>query len=177
LYYSEMPEVIKKLIKYIILVVVISVPLFLWEKKIMDSTDSACELETKRQLSTDAKKLISQFEENIHRLISDARLLFVSPENPENSHLLIKNFLDRNSYLSSIRFFTADGALKYSSGKNKMEWKTNFLNRPWYRELIKTWQPVISGVYQSPISPFPEILALAVPVAEGKKLPVFGLCI
>ena len=87
----------------------------------------------------------------------------------------INDFLKRNSATFSIQFYTPDGSLIYSSLKNKIDWQSNLLNRFWYRELIKSWKPVISEIYQSPISPFPQVIAAAVPINVADKVHGFWL--
>jgi signal transduction histidine kinase len=169
-------NVIKRsLIKFLITGSLISFALIAWKIHINNSNELIVKLEIKNRLMNESNSLISQLDFRIEKLIDEV-LLLPTPKNEKNYlDYSMHNFTRRNKAIFSIQFYTPDGSLLYSSINNKIDWQSNLFNRSWYRELIKSWKPVISEIYQSPISPFPKVIAVAVPITVADKINGFWL--
>ncbi len=168
-------KVSSKILKYLLALLIVSSPLFVMVFQIYNESGSAIESVLTSQLSSDAANLNRQFDEHLEKIIADLSALTVPDENPRESMGQIRYFIDHMPAVHNISYFSADGNLKFSSTKAKLEWQTNLLNRNWYRELIKDWKPTVSSVHQSPISPFPTVIAVAAPKYIQNQINGFWL--
>ncbi|MGD9897937.1 MAG: histidine kinase dimerization/phospho-acceptor domain-containing protein [Calditrichaceae bacterium] len=164
-----------KILQYLLALLIVSSPLFIMVFQIYNESDSAIKNVLTTQLSYDAGNLNKQFDEHLEKIIDDLNLLTVPDENPQDSMRQIRYFIDHMPAVHNISYFSADGNLKFSSTKAKIEWQTNLLNRNWYRELIKDWKPTVSSIHQSPISPFPTVIAVAAPKSIQNQINGFWL--
>ena len=127
------------------------------------------------QLSLDTRLLVQSFNQHIDELITELNAIDISTKNPSLIQRQVENILKRRKSIYHLNYLSPDAQTLYSSTKTKLEWQSNLLNRSWYRELIKKWKPVISPVYKSHISPFPSIIALAIPKTIDQKIHGFWL--
>jgi signal transduction histidine kinase len=164
-----------KFLKYILVLIILSLPVTFFVYKVLDKTFRSETAKITSQLSQDSKLLTSIFNRQVDQLKNDILKLSIPLKNKYRSTGQVKRFQESYKGITSINYFSADGHLIYSCPMANLEWNSNLLNRNWYRKLIKNWQPVLSELHQSPISPFPEVAALAVPVIIEKKINGFWL--
>jgi signal transduction histidine kinase len=127
------------------------------------------------QLNYDAQLLTRQLDQNLNTLLSDINLLSLPDEKSRQLNDDVQKLLERRREIFHLNYFSADGILIYSSTKATLEWHSNLLNAPWYRALIREWNITVTDIHKSPLSPFPDVIALAVPVSGDKQIVGFWL--
>lgn len=114
-------------------------------------------------------------DRNVEELITELELIPFFGQDLQQVRTDLNYLIKRMPVITHVNFFSADGNVKYSSSSVKLQWQSNLLTKKWYRQLIRTWEPILSPIYQSPISPFPRVISLAVPISLNDKIEGFWL--
>lgn len=165
----------KFILSYLLVIFVISSIHFLLIYKTLSQSEKNYLHQTSAQLNFDTEFLTLQTEKNLENIISDIKSIPISKRDTELNYETVKKLLKRRKVIFHLNYFSADGNLIYSSKKAALEWQSNLLNAGWYRTLIREWKIVISNVHKSPVSPFPNVIALAVPVSNDNRIDGFWL--
>jgi PAS domain S-box-containing protein len=71
-----------------------------------------------------------------------------------------------------IGVFDLDGTTRVISPSQPSLLNRNFAFRDWYKGVARQWNPYVSEVYQTAVSPYPLVVAIAVPVRDDAGKPV-----
>ena len=71
-----------------------------------------------------------------------------------------------------VSAYNLDGALRAIYPPQPQLMNQNFAYRDWYQGVTHQWKPYVSEVYQSRVSPFELVVAIAVPVRDNAGRPV-----
>lgn len=88
-----------------------------------------------------------------------------SPEVTER----LKTLIGETGYLQAD-FISTDGKQIFSTNQKNSRWEQSVMTTSWYRQIIKSWKPVVSPVFQLPVAPFPAVTAFAVPYYKKNEI-------
>ncbi len=166
---------LKKFSQYIFIVLVLYGPLVFFVSQVLNNSNETQKQQISLQLNLDSRFLSEQMDRNVEELITELELIPFFGQDLQQVRTDLNYLIKRMPAITHVNFFSADGNVKYSSSSVKLQWQTNLLTKKWYRQLIRTWEPIISPIYQSPISPFPRVISLAVPISLNDKIEGFWL--
>ncbi len=166
---------LKKFSQYIFIVLVLSSPLVFFVSQVLDNSNDTNKQQISLQLNLDSRFLSEQMDRNAEELIKELELIPFFGQDLQQVRADLTYLIKRMPAITHVSFFSADGNVKYSSSSVKLQWQSNLLTKKWYRQLIRTWEPILSSIDQSPISPFPWVISLAVPISLNDKIEGFWL--
>jgi signal transduction histidine kinase len=165
----------KKPFKYVMMVFWLSFPIFLIVYQGLRISDQQFKKNIISRIENETGMLATAFDDQLKQFIREIGLICLPKKNPVETKRQVQDLVMRHAGIHHINYFSADGKNLFTSNQVELEWEENLLNKSWYRQLIKNWQPTVSSIHQSPVSPFPMIISIAIPAYLNKKIDGFWL--
>lgn len=165
----------KKYLRNIGIFILLSIPLVFFSNLVLNDAKDSQKTQVLNRLEGDSQLLTRIFDQNLETLENAIGRIPVPGRHENLSEIKIEDFLSLYKGVSRVCYFSTEGKMQYSYPKSEIAWNSNLLNIDWYRQMIKNWKPVFSGIHQSPFSPFPKAIAFAVPVKIKNEINGFWL--